>query len=83
MCVITHICPEMNTSIISEYFMSYWAFRHFHILYFIFDIILCFGGISLMRTLSDAYYEEGESHLCAFLDISLNTNKFCIFIFWN
>ena len=31
-------------------------------MYFIFDIILCvFGGISLMRTLCDAYYEEDES----------------------
>ena len=24
--------------------------------------LLCFGGISLMRTLCDAYYEEDESH---------------------
>ena len=31
-------------------------------IYFIFDIILCFGGISLRRTLYDAYYEEDESH---------------------
>ena len=31
-------------------------------IYFIFYIILCFGGISLMRTLCDAYYEEDESH---------------------
>ena len=25
--------PEMNASIVSEYFMSYWAFRYFHILH--------------------------------------------------
>ena len=41
--------------------MSYWTFRHFRILH-IFDIILCFGGILLVRTLCDAYYEEDESH---------------------
>ena len=29
---------------------------------FIFDIMLCFGGISLMRTFCDACYEEHESH---------------------
>ena len=28
-----------------------------------------FGGISLMRTLCDAFYEEDESHQRAFLDI--------------
>ena len=32
-------------------------------IYFIFDNnVVCFGGISLMRTLCDAYYEEDESH---------------------
>ena len=30
---IGHLCPEMNASIVSEYFMSYWAFRYFHILH--------------------------------------------------
>ena len=29
---------------------------------FIFDIILCFGGISLIKALWDAYHEEDESH---------------------
>ena len=41
--------------------MSYWAFRHFHILHILYNVV-CFGGISLMRTLCDAYYEEDESH---------------------
>ena len=30
---VFHLCPEMNANIFSEYFMSYWAFRHFHILH--------------------------------------------------
>ena len=51
----------MNTSIVSEYFMSYWAFRHFHTFHIGYNFE-CFGGISLMRTLCDAYYEDGESH---------------------
>ena len=32
---------------------------------------MCFDGVSLTRTFCDAYYEEDESHLRAFLDISL------------
>ena len=32
---------------------------------------MCFDGISLTKILCDAYYEEDESHLRAFLDISL------------
>ena len=51
-----HLCPEMNASIVSEYFI-----RHFHILHISYNFV-CFGGISLMRTLCDAYYEEDESH---------------------
>ena len=31
--VRVHLCPEMNSSIVSKYFMSYWAFRQFHILH--------------------------------------------------
>ena len=31
-------------------------------IYFIFDTIVCFGGISLIRTLCDAYYEKDESN---------------------
>ena len=49
-----HLCPEMNASIISEDFM----FHRLHIWY----NFVCFGGISLMRTLCDACYEEDESH---------------------
>ena len=30
---IFHLYPEMNASIVSEYFMFYWVFRHFHILH--------------------------------------------------
>ena len=30
---LSHLRPEMNASIVSEYFMSYWAYRHFHILH--------------------------------------------------
>ena len=30
---MTHLCPEMNASIVSEYFMSFWAFRYFYLLY--------------------------------------------------
>ena len=51
----------MNASIVSEYFMSYWAFKHFCILHILYNFV-CFGGISLMRTLCDAYYEEDDSH---------------------
>ena len=29
----SHLCPEKNASIVLEYFMSYWAFRYFHIPY--------------------------------------------------
>ena len=32
---------------------------------------MCFGRIPLIRTLCDANYEEDESHLRAYLDISL------------
>ena len=28
-----HVYAEMNANIVSEYFMSDWAFRHFHILH--------------------------------------------------
>ena len=58
---IVHLCSEMNASIVSEYFISYFAFRRFHILHVGCNCV-CFGGISLMRTLCDAYYEEDESH---------------------
>ena len=50
-----HLCPEMNASIVSEYFMSYWALRNF------LGIILCVL-VEFLRTLCDAYYEEGEFH---------------------
>ena len=40
-------------------------------IYFIFDIILCFGGISLMRTLCDAYYYV---HFWTYLIRQGNTN---------
>ena len=46
--------------------MSYWAFRHSHILHICYNFV-CW--ISLKRTLCDAYYEEHESHYHAFLDI--------------
>ena len=51
----------MDASIVSEYFMSQWAFRHFHIIHIEYNF-MCFGRISLIRTLCDAYYEENESH---------------------
>ena len=40
--------------------MSYWAIRHFHILHILYNFVR-FGGISLIGTLCDAYYEEDES----------------------
>ena len=51
-----HLCREMNASTVSEYFVSYWTFRHFHILH-VWNNFVCFGGISLMRTL---WCEEDE-----------------------
>ena len=51
-----YLCPEMNASL-----RHYCKFQSLF-LCFIFDIILCFGGISLMGTLCDAYYEKDESH---------------------
>ena len=34
-----HLCPEMNASIVSEYLMSYWAFRYFHILHIWYNFV--------------------------------------------
>ena len=43
--LISHLYPEMNASIVSENFVSYWAFTHYHILHIWYNFV-CFGEIS-------------------------------------